>query len=332
MDNFNNIPYRIKFIKKLFENNEFTPLINFNTNDTEQFENSNTTNDIRSVLNKKSYEFNEVINKIGGKLQYIKSGSTGHTFKGIFPSEKGEINYAVKIVAYPRKQGYGNIHDIRRPENAEVSCIKTLSYFVVNNHTPHIVLPILTFNTSLKPFTTLSNNLIKNKKYEAFVEKYNKGEYYDDASILISEWANGGDLLDYIRQNYKTMTTKEWRILFFQIISVLAVIQKKYPTFRHNDLKANNILLQKISTNNTFNKFKYKINGKEYVIPNIGLQIKIWDFDFACIPGIVDNKKVSAEWTNKINVNCKKNQYYDIHFFFNTLTKKGFFLNFGKKK
>ena len=147
-------------------------------------------------------------------------------FKGIFPSEKGEINYAVKIVAYPRKQGYGNIHDIRRPENAEVSCIKTLSYFVVNNHTPHIVLPILTFNTSLKPFTTLSNNLIKNKKYEAFVEKYNKGEYYDDASILISEWANGGDLLDYIRQNYKTMTTKEWRILFFQIISVLAVIQK----------------------------------------------------------------------------------------------------------
>ena len=128
------------------------------------------------------------------------------------------------------------------------------------------------------------------------------------------------------------MTTKEWRILFFQIISVLAVIQKKYPTFRHNDLKANNILLQKISTNNTFNKFKYKINGKEYVIPNIGLQIKIWDFDFACIPGIVDNKKVSAEWTNKINVNCKKNQYYDIHFFFNSLTKKGFFPQFWEEK
>ena len=328
MENFNNIPYRIKFIKNLFKNNDFEPLINFNSNDTEYFENSNSNNDIRSALNKKSYEFNEVINKIGGKLLYIKSGSTGHTFKGIFPSNKGEINYAVKIVAYPRKQGYGNIHDIRRPENAEISCIKTLSYFVVNNHTPHIVLPILTFNTALKPFATLTNNLIKNKKYDAFVEKYNKGEYYEDASILISEWANNGDLLDYIRQNYKKMTTRDWRIIFFQIISVLAVIQKKYPTFRHNDLKANNILLQNINVDNTFNKFKYKINGKEYVIPNIGLQIKIWDFDFACIPGLVDNKKVSAEWTNKINVNCKKNQYYDIHFFFNTLTKKGFFPQF----
>ena len=107
---------------------------------------------------------NEVINKIGGKLLYIKSGSTGHTFKGMFPSNNGEINYAVKIVAYPKKQGYGNIHDIRRPENAEISCIKTLSYFVVNNHTPHVVLPILTFNTALQPFATLSNNLIIKEK------------------------------------------------------------------------------------------------------------------------------------------------------------------------
>ena len=188
---------------------------------------------------------------------------------------------------------------------------------------------MVTFNTPLEPFTTLSkSNIINNKKYEAFLDRYRKGDYYEEASILISEWANNGDLLDYVRNNYQTMTTKDWRVLFFQIISVLAVIHKKYPTFRHNDLKANNILLQKINIDNKYNKFKYKINGREYVIPNIGLQIKIWDFDFACIPGIVDNKKVAAEWTNKINVDCKQNQYYDIHFFFNTLTKKGFFPKF----
>ena len=175
MDNFNNIPYRIKFIKKLFENNEFTPLINFNTNDTEQFENSNTTNDIRTVLNKKSYEFNEVINKIGGKLQYIKSGSTGHTFKGIFPSEKGEINYAVKIVAYPKKENYGDLYDISRPENAELMMLKVLSYFVINNHTPHIVLPICTFNTNIKTFVNLpKNNIVNNKKYDQFVKRQKK--------------------------------------------------------------------------------------------------------------------------------------------------------------
>lgn len=329
MQQFDNIPYRINFIKSLFSKLKFIPLLDFNSYDTEVFENKTDNIDIRSVLNKKNYDFNEVIKQIGGKLLYVKSGSTGHTFKGIFPTEKGEVNYAVKVVAYPKKAGYGNIYDIRRPENAEIVALKTLSYFVINNQSPHIVLPMLTFNTLLKPFSTLAqNNIINNKKYEAFLERYNKGEYYDDCSILISEWANGGDLLDYLKNNYKKLTTRDWRVLFFQIISILAVIQKKYPSFRHNDLKANNILLQKIDIDDKYNKFKYKINGKEYVIPNIGLQIKIWDFDFACIPGIVDNKKVSAEWTNRINVKCEKNQYYDLHFFFNTLTKKGFFPQF----
>ena len=147
-------------------------------------------------------------------------------------------------------------------------------------------------------------------------------------SVLISEWANGGDLLEYIRKNNSEMTLKEWRVILFQILSALSVIQTKYPGFRHNDLKANNILLQNISSRNKNKKFKYKINNNTYIIPNIGLQIKIWDFDFACIADIVENKKVNAEWTNKININFKKNRYYDIHYFFNTLTRKGFFPQF----
>ena len=124
------------------------------------------------------------------------------------------------------------------------------------------------------------------------------------------------------------MSLKTWRVLLFQIISVLAVIQAKYPGFRHNDLKANNLLIHYIESRNKNNKFKYKINGKTYIIPNIGLQIKLWDFDFACIEGIVDNTKVSADWTNRINVKPKKNRYYDIHYLFNTLTRKGFFPEF----
>ena len=64
------------------------------------------------------------------------------------------------------------------------------------------------------------------------------------------------------------------------------------------------------------------------VFRNIGFQIKLWDFDFACIPGIVDNNKVEADWTKKINVVPEQHKYYDVHYFFNTLTKKGFFPQF----
>ena len=87
-------------------------------------------------------------------------------------------------------------------------------------------------------------------------------------------------------------------------------------------------MVHKIEVRNKNNKFKYTVNGKSYVIPNIGLQIKLWDFDFACIPGIVENDKVNAKWTSKINVNPEKNRYYDVHYFFNTLMRKGFFPQF----
>jgi hypothetical protein len=93
-------------------------------------------------------------------------------------------------------------------------------------------------------------------------------------------------------------------------------------------MKANNILINKIPTDKSNTKFQYKINGQIYIVPNIGIQIKLWDFDFACIPGIVDNSKVEAEWTDKINIKPEQNRYYDVHYFFNTLTKKGFFPEF----
>ena len=176
-------------------------------------------------------------------------------------------------------------------------------------------------------------NLIKdnargNKKFEDFLKKYKHGDYYDKISVLISEWANGGDLGDYIKNNYKKLKTKEWRVLFFQIISVLAVIHKKYPNFRHNDLKANNILIQNINMGKKPDIYKYSIDQVDFYVPNIGIQAKIWDFDFATIPGVVDNSKVTAEWTTRINIKPVKNQYYDIHYFFNTFTTKGFFPQF----
>ncbi len=332
MIKFNHIPYRIDSIKALIENKILDSMVDFKS-DTNDFlqKVGGGSDDIREMLPKKYIDFNKAIKDLGGKLLYIKSGSTGHTFKGVYPPPNNENkpNYAVKIVAYPRKENYGDMFNIKRPENAELMMLRLLANFVKNKQTPHIVLPITTFNTSIKPFISLpKDNIVNNKKYDAFVKRYKKGEYYDNVSVLISEWANAGDLLDYLKNNYKSMQVKHWRCIFFQILSVLAIIQNKYPGFRHNDMKANNILIHKLHSEKTNSKFKYKINGQIYIVPDIGIQIKLWDFDFACIPGIVDNTKVDAEWTNRINVTPEQNRYYDVHYFFNTLTKKGFLPEF----
>jgi len=328
---FNFISERLNTIQTMTCGDNIDLIINFK-NSTESFEYPSNTDDIRELLPKKYIDFGKAITELGGKLLYIKSGSTGHTFKGVHPppNDDNKQPYAVKIVAYPKKENYGDMYNIKRPENTELLMIRLLSYFVINKQTPHIVLPVTTFNTSIKPFLNLTkSNIVNNKKFEQFVEKYEKGEYYQNVSILVSEWANGGDLLDYLRKNYKTMKTKHWRTIFYQILSVLAIIHAKYPSFRHNDMKANNILIHNIDVDENNKKYLYKINQQHYIVPNIGFQIKLWDFDFACIPGIVDNSKVDAEWTNKINITPEQNRYYDIHYFFNTLTRKGFFPEFN---
>jgi len=338
MDNkpkFDHIPHRIDFIHNLLKDKKLDPLIDIKLelNQSGGLDSSKNqkdhSKDMRELLNKKTFDFNQIINDIGGKLQYVKSGTTGHTFKGIsYVDKEKTINYGVKIVAYSKKDSYGDVNFSNRPENTELVMLKLLSEFVISGQTPHIVLPIGSFNTNISPFVKLARTFSSTKKFEQFLEKYEKNEYFDEVSVLISEWANGGDLLDYIRENYKTMKLKEWRVIFFQVLSVLAVIQKKYPAFRHNDMKPNNILVQVSKVNNKILKFRYVINGHEYYVPDIGVQIKLWDFDFACIPGVVENSKVDAEWTDKINIKPEQNKYYDVHYFFNTFTRKGFFHEF----
>jgi hypothetical protein len=329
-EKFNQIPYRLDCIQEMVGGKILDSMIDFkNDGDNTSYHTSNE--DIREMMPKKYIDFNKAVKELGGKLLYIKSGSTGHTFKGIHPppNTENKQNYALKVVAYPRKENYGDMFNVKRPENAELMMLRLLSSFVKKKQTPHIILPITTFNTSIKPFVSLpKDNIVNNKKFDQFVKRYKKGEYYDNVSVLISEWANSGDLLDYVKANYKTLTVKHWRSLFFQLLSVLAIIQNKYPSFRHNDMKANNILVHKIQVCSNNKNFKYKINGQIYIVLNIGIQLKLWDFDFACIPGIVDNSKVDAEWTSKINVKPEQNRYYDVHYFFNTFTKKGFFPEF----
>lgn len=316
---------RIDFVRNILGGTKLKPMIDFDHCDTE------STTNIR--LNKKIMDVKELFSTMDIKLKYLKSGTTGHTFKAISKIDKN-VAFAVKVCAYPKDE-YGGMHNLSRPENAEILMIKLLSYFVVNRCTPHFVLPIHTFNTSITNFIKVPKNIInlddeKNEMYKKFIDRYHDGEFEDFVSVLISEWCNGGDLLDYIRKNHATMSLKQWVVIIFQILFTLARVHEKYPAFRHNDMKANNILVQltEIKIDQPNCRYRYNLDDVKFIIPNINLQIKIWDFDFACIDSIIENNKVNAEWTKKINITKKENKYYDMHYFFNTLMSKRFFPQF----
>jgi serine/threonine protein kinase len=333
--NPNTIQSRIFNIKHLMNNAQLEPINPLKTMEasleTEFFEGpkvkDNKSLDTRTLLGKKTLDFYNIINRLNSKLVYIKSGAYGNTFKGIVTNENGEeiMSFGLKMVAFPKKSGYGSIHNSTRPENSEICMLKLLSYFVIKCQTPHIILPIATFNTSIEPFLSLQDDDVvskDNQKYTDFINNYNEGMYYQTVSIVLSEWANRGDLSMFLKKHYQKLKLIHWQCIFFQIISTLAIIQTKYPTFRHNDLKANNILISKVDSCNKI--LLYKVSYKEYVLPAIGYITYLWDFDFACIPGVVDNSKVYQDWTKKINITSKKNRYYDVHYFFCTLIYKGF--------
>ena len=316
---------RIEFVKSILEGKKLKPMIDLDDYNTEAF-----TND---KLNKRILDAKNLFSSMNVKLDYVKSGTTGHLFKAIFIDDE-TVAFAVKVCAYP-KDDYGGINHRSRPENVELRILKLLSYFVVHKKTPHFVLPIGTFNTDIKKFINIPESVIdirdeKNEMYRKFIERYRDGEFESFVSVLISEWCNGGDLLDYIRKNYRTMTLRHWTIIFFQILFTLAVIHDKYPSFRHNDMKANNILVEltNISQNKQIRHYGYNMGSVKFIIPNIDLQIKIWDFDFACVSPTIENNKVNSDWTNNINITNKENKYYDMHYFFNTLISKRFFPQF----
>ena len=171
------------------------------------------------------------------------------------------------------------------------------------------------FHTNIEQFIKL--DIENNKEYLRFKENFYKNIYYDKVLVIISEWADGGDLLDFIRKNKNKINKKQWKVIFFQVIFILSTIQYYYPTFRHNDLKPNNILIK-----NNFSKEKYiiyKLDKYTFKVPNIGIDLKISDFDFSCIDGEVDNIKINSKYVKKAKISKTSNKYYDLHFFFNFL-------------
>lgn len=291
---------------------------------------------------KKHVDLHAFITRTKTKLKYVSSGSGGHTFRGSMRLDNGQpFYYALKLVPMRASSSYGNANNVNRPENAEINALCYISKHVKSRSTPHIMCPITTFNTDIDCIRKLhfekGRQTKDNKKFKKLCEYLkladDPSKYHPTISVLISEWANSGDLLSFLRKKYRTLTSMQWRVIMFQLLHPLAVIHRVDPKFRHNDFKANNILLHEGTDKTKWDKHVYyRVGDTKFKIPNMGLSLRIWDFDFACIPGKVDNDKVTTKWCKKINVTPKQNQYYDVHYFFYTLFYHAFLPDFFECK
>jgi len=182
------------------------------------------------------------------------------------------------------------------------------SDLVINKMTKHILMNIFNFDVN-------SGDLLR------YIEKFT-----DDESILKIFHKKSNKVSIEIREHYfkmdtlfnilndKNMVIDEniMKVIIFQVLHTLAVIQSKYPKFRHNNLDIKNIYCYLKEKNS--NTYEYELDGYKYIIPNIGLELKITNFDESIIAGELDNESLIDTLKNVDNK-------YDVNKFLHSLLK-----------
>ncbi len=131
--------------------------------------------------------------------------------------------------------------------------------------------------------------------------------------MLYQEYASGGDLLTAITNYNTVMNDDHLRMIIFQILVTLMVVQKKVPSFKHNDMHLKNVLLD-VSFKTT-GSIKYG----DFYVPNTGLRALVGDFGFAHTKTHQNPKVASKEFASDYGIAPNSHKMYDAHLFLNAL-------------
>ena len=134
--------------------------------------------------------------------------------------------------------------------------------------------------------------------------------------FLFSEFINGVTLKSFLTK--KKVDPDEMKSIITQVILLLKMIREKYPSFRHNDLHLDNIMILKKRKST-----KKKIGNVEF--DDAKVEVKLMDFGLSTADWVINPivKKASSFKTD-YGIFPKSNPAYDMHLFFNSLyTSKG---------
>jgi hypothetical protein len=189
-----------------------------------------------------------------------------------------------------------------------------LSQLVINKKTQHILLPIVNFDISFEKIEPLLKNL---PIYKIVKEKIDYSEIKNTLSVRVREHF----LQSKILKEYMEKNSCDYKPLIFQVIHTLAVLQKEFPGFRHNNLTPENII---IYINKNPQDILYEFGSKHWKLENINFHIKIGNFEKSTLPkyyGVKNQRDTDVPYITQTN------EYFDIHTFLNALINKNGLLN-----
>ncbi len=215
-----------------------------------------------------------------------------------------------------RKTDY--LNNAGHPTNVEILFLTKIKDLFTRGITPHITIMFFHFECNLQQ-TILKPGSQQTNWKQTLRTELSANKILPTAPIVVTELANGGDLEDYLRERTrsKLLTELEWRVLLFQVLHMLVVMQYHFPGFRHNDLKPNNILVNTYDKKSN-NYFVYEMLGHTYYVPDIGITLKLWDFDFS-LDNNTPNNRQHNKFYKEFGYSNELNPIYDVHSFFNYL-------------
>jgi hypothetical protein len=234
------------------------------------------------------YWINNILNN---NISFIKNINNIYLFK------RTSNNLSVNIFLYPLDDYENDLDDLHTQNNMNAVMSYILSELSINHKTRHLLLNLLNIDIDSNDIKQLlikfpeidSTELLKNKKFGISVtEHFFKIKTLDEV----------------LKEN--TFTDEKYQGLFFQILHTLAVIQKEYPEFRHNQLHPNKIYCYLKNKQNN-----YSFENIIFNVPDIGFDIKLYHFD---------KSNIYSRWDNQDLTDKEKiaNKSYDWLTFINT--------------
>ena len=246
-----------------------------------------STNYIKDLtIVKKMYEgkqLDELINIIfNTNISYNGKSESAYIFKRV--DQKSDI----LIRQYPKDQEMNP----STPINVDKIIAYLLSDLVVHKKTLGIMINIC-------------NADIPMKELQMFTKKYSEIKLDGVASVTVREhFYKLVTLKEYLK---KENSLKNYKNCIFQVLHALDVIQSMYPTFRHNNLTINNVMVY--MTNDK--TLKFKVSGKEFTFESTG-EIKLTNFLKSNMKDYITNDSLEPEMQ-------EANVYYDVNMFLESL-------------
>jgi len=236
------------------------------------------------TITKKMYtgkQLNDLINVIfNTNLSYMGYNEFAHKFKRL-----DSPNLDILIREYKKDQEMNPTNEL----NVDKIVNYLLSDLVIHKKTRGILLNIC-------------NCDIPSKDLEIFVKKYPKIKVKNMLSVTIRE-----HFFKLISLKEHLEESSDFKSCIFQVLHTLHIIQSMYPTFRHNNLNIDTILVYKSNEKN----IKFKIDNNDYSFKTTG-EIKITNFIKSNIKNIIENDSLES----KLKENDKM---YDLQSFLSSL-------------